>query len=447
MTTVYKEFDILNKQKPIWLRNKEDIITEEYQAFYKSLTNDWDDYMYVEQFKVEGQIEFKSILFIPKRAQNENVSSNKKLNNIKLYVRRIFITDDCTELLPEYLSFVKGIVDSDDLPLNISREILQQNKILKIVKKNLVKRCLQMFTEIAKDDSQYLSFYENFSKNIKFGICEDADNLTKLAKFLRFQTTKSGDNLESLDKYIERMKENQDSIYYITGGSLESISNSPFLEKLLVKKYEVIFMIDPIDEYVMQNLTEYGGKKFILITKERLELHDSEEEKNNFEKDKSDVEKLCGIIKEILSENIEKVIPTNRLSDSPCCLVTGQYSHSANMERIMKAQTLRTNNKSHYMINKNIMEINPTHPIIKSLCNRIDNGNKEVKDLIWLLYDTALLSSGFTHENPVKFSQRILRLVSLGLDLDEIVLDEVVLDEVVLNDVVVSNEESMEEVD
>ena len=422
ITVSYNEFEVLNKEKPIWLRKKEDVSKEEYSSFYKSISNDWDEYLTNDHFSVEGQLEFKSILFIPKRAPFDMFDgTNKKKNNIKLYVRRVFIMDDCEQLMPEYLSFIKGIVDSEDLPLNISREILQQNKILKVIKKNLTKRCIQMMSDLSEDTDNYKTFYEQFSKNIKLGIHEDSTNMAKLAKLLRFYTHKKNDEMISLDTYISNMSEKQTNIYYITGESKEAVKNSPFLEKLVERGYDILFMVDPIDEYMVQKLTEYESKKLVSVTKEGLELESTDEEKEQLEKDKKDTDDLCKLIKEVLSNNIEKVVLSNRLSNSPCCLVTGQYGWSANMERIMKAQALRGNNGMH-MSPKKIMEINPQHPIIKCLRDKIKNEGeqKSTKDLIWLLYDTSLLSSGFTNDDPVRFSNRILRLISLGLDIDDI---------------------------
>jgi molecular chaperone HtpG len=446
--TVYSEFELLNKQKPIWMRKKDDVSKDEYSSFYKSITNDWDDYLYNDHFSVEGQLEFKSILFIPKRAPFDMFDgSAKKKSSIKLYVRRVFIMDDCTELIPEYLSFVKGIVDSEDLPLNISREILQQNKILKVIKKNLTKRCLQMFSELSENEEDYKTFYEQFSKNIKLGVHEDSANMTKIAKLLRYNSIKNQDEMISLDNYISNMSEGQDSIYYITGDGLDSVKNSPFLEKLKLKGYDVLFMVEPIDEYAMQRLTEYEGKKFVSVAKEGLELDESESEKERFENDKKNAEELCQMMKDILSENIEKVIPSNRLSESPCCLVSSQYGLSANMERIMKAQALRTNNGMGMNSSKKIMEINPGHPIIKALSERIKTNkeSKSNKDLIWLLYDTTLLSSGFTNNDPVQFSNRILKLISLGLDLE--ISDDNLVEELKIEIEEDNTESTMEEVD
>jgi len=417
--TEYNDFEVLNKEKPLWMRKKEDVTREEYISFYKNIANDWDEFLDHDHFSVEGQIEFKSILFIPKRAPYDMFDgTNKKKTNIKLYVRRVFIMDSCEDLIPEYLSFIKGLVDSEDLPLNISREILQQNKILKVIKKNLTKRCIQMMTDLSEDVDKYKTFYDQFSKNIKLGIHEDSTNTQKLTKLLRYYSSNNRDEMISLDTYISKMHEGQNNIYYVTGESKEVVQNSPFLEKLKAKGYDVLFMVDPLDEYIVQQkFVEYEGKKLISVTKEGLELDSTESEKLQFEKDTKDTEELCSLIKEVLSENIEKVVVSNRLSDSPCCLVTGQFGWTANMERIMKAQALRANAGTGTSPKK-IMEVNPQHPIIKSLRDKARNDRNSIKDLIWLLYDTSLLSSGFTNDDPVKFSNRILRLISLGLDIE-----------------------------
>lgn len=410
------EWDVLNKQKPIWMRPKEEVTEEEYNAFYKNISNDWDDSLAHEHFAVEGQLEFRSILFVPKRAPFDMFENKKKPTNIKLYVRRVFIMDDCEDLMPDYLSFVRGVVDSDDLPLNISREVLQQNKILRVIKKNLVKRCLGMFDRLAEDKEKFKTFYEQFSKNLKLGIHEDSANRERLAKLLRYQSSKSGDDMVSLDEYIEGMKEKQPGIYYITGESIESIRKAPFLERLEKKGYEVLFMTDAIDEYAVQQLKEYKEKKLICVTKENLDLEDDEEEKKKLEEVKKEYEDLCVLVKEVLGEKVEKVIVSNRLSDSPCCLVTSEYGWSASMERIMKAQALR-NNSFGMMSAKKTMEINPDNSIIKSLKEKIsvNRNDATVKDLIWLLFDTSLLTSGFSLEEPVAFASRIHKLIKLGL--------------------------------
>jgi molecular chaperone HtpG len=417
ITESYEEWEKINEQQPIWIRNADDIKLEEYNAFYKNLTNDYDDCLRYKHFTVEGQIDVKGLLYIPKRAPMDMFQNANKKNKIKLYVRRVFITDECENLVPDYMSFVSGLIDSNDLPLTVSREMLQQDRNIKLIKKSITKQVLNLLDSLSETED-YLTFYKEFSKNIKLGVHEDESNRPKLTKLLRFNSTLSRDKLISLDTYISNMKENQPGIYYITGENINIVEHSPFLEKLKNKNFEVLFMTDPIDEYVLQYLKDYEGKKLLSVTKVNLELGDSDDTKKELEEVSKEFEPLCKKIKEVLKTNVEDVLISNRIIDAPCCLVTAEYGWSANMERIMKAQTLANNQMSQFMMPKKTLELNPNNNMIKQLNNlvNLENDSDNLVDYyINILYSSSILDSGFSLENPRQFSENIYKMLDGSL--------------------------------
>ena len=425
---VVSDWQTVNNKDPIWVRQSDDISHEEYSEFYKSITGDYDEHAGVKHFKIEGNLDFKALLFAPRHDDVDMFGNTQNTqSNIKLYVRRVLIMENCADLMPQWLSFMKGLVDSEDLPLNISREILQQNKVLKVIKKSLVKKSIELFLEMSEHEEKYNVFYDAFSKNLKIGIHEEKNYKEKLACLLRYHTSKSDSSKVSFDEYISRMKPTQEEIYYISGESLEILKSSPFTEKLKQLDYEIIYMTDPIDEYTIQELNGFKGKKLISVAQSHVDLND-DTEKKEFEQLKKQNVKLCNTIKEILDSKLEKVVISPRLNETPCILVSGDHGWTGNMERIMKAQALNNDNGARNLKFKKIMEINPKNKIMLSLSKHLKQGNalnKTIKDLVWLLYDTALLNSGFSLEQPKEFSNRIHNLIELGLDNNDETVDNI----------------------
>lgn len=462
----HTEWEPLNHQRPLWTRKPSEVTEEEYGTFYKAVANDYEGHLAVKHFSVEGQIEFKSILFVPLRAPFDLYDNGmKKMDNIKLYVRRVFIMDRIENLMPQYLCFVKGVVDSEDLPLNISRETLQQTKVIKVIRKHLIKKSLDMLESIAEDERKYKLFYENFGKTIKLGIHEDQANKDKLARLLRFPSANNKEDLVSLAQYVEQMKDTQKGIYYITGESISSVETSPFVEKVRSHGYNVLYMTDPMDEYCMNQLKDFDDKPLVCITKEGLDLGEDEETKKAFEERAQALQPLCEKMKEVLGEAVEKVVPSPRLETSPCVLVTGMFGWTANMERLVKAQALQNNStqmQSQFMACRKTMEIHPDHPIICKLESIVGDDEKSgtFRDIVRLMFETTLISSGFTLEEPSKYAGRINRLVAMGLEVDNleewlatrkgvesatVEIPDVVTDDPVEG--VVEEESTMEEVD
>lgn len=440
---VVEEWKTLNSQKPLWLRKPDDVTKEEYTALYKTITGNWDEPIKTKHFSAEGQIEYKALLFVPKQAPFDMFDNKAKKNNIKLYVKRVMIMDKCEDLLPDWLRFVSGVVDSDDLPLNVSREMLQQNSVIKLIKKNLVKKCIEMFYSIEENEEEYKQFFDQYSTSLKIGVYEDSTNKEKLSKLLRYKTAKSGDKQKSLTEYVSEMKDGQEHIYYITGESLDIVKDSPFVKGLVEDKgFDVLFMTDPIDEYMCQSFQEFDGKKLLNVTKNNKMFCDKDEE---FEKH------ICKRMKEVLE--IGDVVVSTRLHKDPCCIVTPEYGWSANMRRIMKAQALQNKNNFMGMMDnnkQNILEINKNHKLIKKLQDGISKNSMNdhtINDIIKLIYDTALISCGFVQENPAMFAKRVYRIIGLGIDVEEDDEDEETIEELPVSETEETEETSMEQLD
>lgn len=415
----YWDWELTNETQPIWLRNPKEVTTEEYNEFYKKTFNEYLDPLASSHFTTEGEVEFRSILYVPAIApMGKDDIVNPKTKNIRLYVKRVFISDDFDgELFPRYLSFVKGVVDSNDLPLNVSREILQESRIVRIMRKRLVRKAFDMILGISMSENKddYDRFWENFGKHLKLGCIEDRENHKRIAPLLRFLSSQSVDELISLDEYVENMKPEQKDIYYMAADSVTSARNTPFLERLLEKDLEVLFLVDPIDEVAIQNLKAYKEKNFVDISKEDLDLGDKNEEKDK--EIKQEFGQTCDWIKKHLGDKVASVQISNRLSSSPCVLVSGKFGWSANMERLMKAQSAGDTSSLDFMRGRRVFEINPGHPIIRNLnaaCKSNPN-DEDAQKAIDLLYDAALVSSGFTPENPAQLGGKIYEMMDIAL--------------------------------
>merc|ERR1712001_619956 len=424
------DWELCNQSKPIWTRKPEQIEEGEYEEFYRAITKDKNGPMTQTHFIAEGEVTFKSLLFVPSKQESEQFNKyGQAQENIKLYVRRVFITDDFKDMMPNYLSFVKGVVDSDDLPLNVSRETLQQHKLLKVIKKKLVRKTLDMIKKISAD--KYPEFWKEYSTNIKLGVIEDTANRTRLAKLLRFST--SGGKLSSLSEYVERMKDKQEHIFYMAGGSVDEVKSSPFVERLLKKGYEVLYLTEAVDEYAISALPEFEGKKFQNVAKEGFSIDgDTEAAKERKNEVNERFEPLTKWMQEdALKDHILRAEISERLDKSPCALITSRFGWTANMQRIIQSQThskTQDMQRDYYLNQKKALEINPRHPLIKELLRRVEDNpaDEAAKDMALMMFNTATLRSGYMLKDTVAFANHVEAIMrsQLGVDKDEQVDEE-----------------------
>lgn len=415
------DWRVENNDKPLWTRSPKEVAEADYNEFFKMTFGEFLDPLAHVHFNVEGTIEFSSVLFIPGMAPFDQQQYGEKSRNIKLYVRRVFISDEFDDdLMPRYLNFIKGVVDSSDLPLNVSREILQESRIVRVIKKQLTRRSLEMMEDLSKQEGgeDYKTFWESFGRNIKIGIIEDQDNRNRLAKLLRFHSSKSEETMTSLEQYVSRMKEGQKGIFYMAADSMDVARSAPFVEKLVAEGYEVLYLTEPIDEAMVANLAKFDDHDMVDVTKEGLDLGADEGKK--LEELQSEFKDVLAFLKDALGERVEKVTVSNRLLDSPCALVTSKFGWSANMERIMKTQSMADPRAMEYMRGRKIMEVNPKHMIVKGIKTLLDEKDKErARDLSELLFETALITSGFSLENPRDYASKVYTLMGIALGVDE----------------------------
>merc|ERR1712203_671501 len=434
---------------------------------YKSISKDYLDPLAYTHFNAEGEIEFKSILFLPKKAPFDMMDNyHTKKSEVKLFVRRVLVADKFEDLLPRYLNFVRGVVDSDDLPLNVSREQLQQNKIMKVISKKLVRKILELMKKLAKEEesgddedeekedeedeekeekeekkdskdeeSTWAKFYKEFNKNLKMGCYEDDSNRSKLSKLLRFTTTKSEGKEISLDKYLDRMQESQESIYYMSGESIDVMKKAPALQIFMKKDIEVLMLPDHLDEPCLQKLADYEGKKFVSIQKADVKLDETEAEKKKFSKIKDMYKPLTDWWKDKLTDltekgamkdagvKIEKVEISKRSTESPVVVVTSQFGYSAQQEKVMKAQAFQNKDQIGQMSGRKTLEVNPNHPVVIDLLSKIKENKEDpaAKDTAQVLFQTALIESGCELADASALVNRVYRLMSkeLGVDPDD----------------------------
>ena len=420
ITETIKEFQLINETKPIWTRSNNEITEDDYNGFYKSLSNDNEKPYTYKHISGEGQIEYKGILYLPKKIKNNVFERGVKQNNIKLYVRKVFVSDNSAVLCPEWLHFISGVIDTDDLPLNVSREILQENKVIKVIKKAVVKKSIDMLKSAMNDMDNYLKIYKTYQKNIKLGVYEESGDRERVSDLLMFYSANSPDKMITFDDYITAMNENQKHIYYISGDNMDILKTSPFLDRFKKNDLDVLFMTDPVDEYMCQRLMQYKECTLTCITKGDIELpNTTDADKELMKKQKEDYNTLCDYIKRTYT-NFSDVKITNKVAELPCIVSSPENGFSANMEKIIKSQTLGQTDNANGMLNKRVLEINPLHPIIKKIKNINDTDEyKSLRDLLDLVINSALLYSGYQIIKPVDFSKKVLNVVMLGMEITD----------------------------
>jgi len=415
-----EEYATMNTQKPVWLRPPKEVTDDEYQEFYKgAFRASYDEPQKWTHFRLEGQVECKALLYIPGVLPFELSKDmfDENARNIRLYVKRVFINDQFEDIMPRWLKFVKGVVDSDDLPLNVSREILQKSKVLSIINKRLVRKSLDMFRDLAEDDdaSKYIMFWNNFGKYLKVGIIEDEANKKSLVPLLRFYSSKSGEEYTSFDKYIEGMPEGQKSIYYITGEGRKNAMQQPLIEKLTSRGYEVLLMTEPLDEITIEAIRDYKDINIVDATKEGLDLEDDEETKKEKEELNEAYADICEFLEVELKGVVQKVTVSTLLTDSPAALVQGAYGVSPTMQRYMKAQSVASGGDGNLgSMNQAVLEINPKHPIIKDLQKMVndDKESENTKNFALLMYDVASMTGGYEVSDTGAFASRVMKMMT-----------------------------------